>query len=523
MLSSDLAASYTVETQGLDTGITSNLGLLSKGKHCTGLLIHTQTIPPSILETIEARARIWQGKDAKGLLEVTDILWSADRTQLLIVQDTRDYVSLAAYCDGRPNPDAPIDESMIWDIAAGVIEALGYLRLSRDELQLHLALSMDTIFISLDADVGSGTGTRRLPVRLALGCLDPVLHPVMHESVDAQRYTAPELFTSFQQLDTADLFSLGVVLYELAMCHKAFLALTSSTLQDTMKGRAYKPITGYTTALTEFISDLMEPDSYKRIGLTDAFLHPTVSNLVTFNCAPLEDVVLSHQFVSGVTSPKPFSLTGGEPDAEPFSKSIRRPSEYEPPANTHDIGATKLIIEARKGDIVGVRQNLNQAKSFSRMGMTALMYAARKGHAEVVEELIPYEAGLRCLDEAFEGYTALMFAALHNQVECVKLLIGPEAGLANQSGRTAFMIAAIYGHFPVMELLVHEEARKQDNYGWSALMCATIIDSDSVVEYLVPRENNIFTRCNENALSIARRLHPESDIVRKLEMYEQAV
>lgn len=517
MLSPDLAMRYTVEAHDLDTGLTSNLSLSADGRHYTGLLIHTQTIPPSIIETIEARARIWQRKNIQGLLEVTDILWLSDHTQLLIVQDTHDYVSLAAYCEGRSKPDAPIEESMILNVAVGIIEALGYLRLSKDELQLHLALSMNTVFIPLNAVSGSDMGACRLPVRLALGCLDPILHPVRTEAVDAQRYTAPELFTSFQQLDTADLFSLGVILYELAMCNKAFLALTSSTLQDTMKGRAYKPITGYTTALTEFVSDLLEPDPYRRIGLTDAFMHPIVSNLVTFNCTLLEDVVLSHQFVSGFTSSKPSSHISGGPDAEPFSKSIRRPSEYEPPANTHDVGATRLIIEARKGDLIGVRQNLGQAKAFSKMGMTALMYAARKGHAEIVEELIPYEAGIHCIGEAFEGYTALMFAALHNQVECVELLIGPEAGLTTQDGRTAFMIAAIYGRFEVMDLLSHKEARKQDEYGWSALIRA------SVAEYLAYRENNLVTKCRENAPSIAQRIHLESEIVHELERYEQAV
>jgi ankyrin repeat protein len=63
----------------------------------------------------------------------------------------------------------------------------------------------------------------------------------------------------------------------------------------------------------------------------------------------------------------------------------------------------------------------------NRRGQTALMFAALKGHIEVVKEMIAGGVDVNAIDK--EGTTALMRASLRGHVEAVKALVRRLRGL----------------------------------------------------------------------------------------------
>jgi ankyrin repeat protein len=85
--------------------------------------------------------------------------------------------------------------------------------------------------------------------------------------------------------------------------------------------------------------------------------------------------------------------------------------------------------------------------------MTPLMYAAGRGHTEIVQALIASGAAVNARDMA--GHTALMFAANNGQPETVKALVaaGADAFARNRNGQTALAYAAVNGHREVADFL----------------------------------------------------------------------
>ena len=76
---------------------------------------------------------------------------------------------------------------------------------------------------------------------------------------------------------------------------------------------------------------------------------------------------------------------------------------------------TALINAAANNNLEAVKLLLEEAKMQDEDGWTALMWAARRGHAQVVELLVQHEA--RVANQL--GETALMIAVRSNHPECV--------------------------------------------------------------------------------------------------------
>ena len=165
---------------------------------------------------------------------------------------------------------------------------------------------------------------------------------------------------------------------------------------------------------------------------------------------------------------------------------------------------TLLRCAAFLGDIETVKQHLSDKDKKNNKGETALMVAARAGHANIVELLDPTD---------YRGVTALMRAATRGDMKAVKVLI-PLQGkrtmardvqineLEMRSGGTALMCAAAYGHAVVVRLLVEHEGGMQAS-GWPALMFAAqcghsnerladpFADHLKCIELLMEREGKI--------------------------------
>ncbi|ELU02466.1 hypothetical protein CAPTEDRAFT_220778 [Capitella teleta] len=90
---------------------------------------------------------------------------------------------------------------------------------------------------------------------------------------------------------------------------------------------------------------------------------------------------------------------------------------------------------------------------YDKYEMSAVMYAARGGHAEVTKRLVELKADLEKQDS--RGMTALMLAAQRGHVMVVKALLDGEADLTKHSidGSKAIDHAFVAGHAKIEEML----------------------------------------------------------------------
>lgn len=127
-------------------------------------------------------------------------------------------------------------------------------------------------------------------------------------------------------------------------------------------------------------------------------------------------------------------------------------------------------------------------------GQTPLMYACRKGHVEVVRELLDLGASIDLVSSL--GRTPLLEAIIQNHEEIVSILLSRNELDLNSinlkdHNRSALMIAANLGHHSIVErLLDHEEVdvNRQDSDGLTALSIACLKHSYRTVELLLQRQ-----------------------------------
>lgn len=177
-----------------------------------------------------------------------------------------------------------------------------------------------------------------------------------------------------------------------------------------------------------------------------------------------------------------------------------------------------------------LHQNADPSSS-DRLGHTALMCAADKGHLKVVEVLLSAGAQVEARSDA--GETALTVAATSGHLNVVRSLVldgaEPEACNANclievarrshlnvlkalpkevqdERGRTALVVAARKGHSHVVDFLVRAGAKLEahDQYGYTALMSAAFCNELEVAEVLIKAGAQLDAACSEGtALTLA--------------------
>lgn len=166
---------------------------------------------------------------------------------------------------------------------------------------------------------------------------------------------------------------------------------------------------------------------------------------------------------------------------------------------------TALMIAAYKGYTRVVKALYKYEYLKSRWN--PLIYAAYTGKFNLVKRNIKYQ---KCSDN--HGMTALMWAARRGFTRIVKLLAQYEIGIQDQNGWTALMHATSAQKGTVIDLLI-PEARLQTTVthnghcaGSTALMIAIRTCQDDVVEKLFRYEKGIFTPLNDCALILSMQL-----------------
>jgi serine/threonine protein kinase len=139
-------------------------------------------------------------------------------------------------------------------------------------------------------------------------------------------------------------------------------------------------------------------------------------------------------------------------------------------------GEDSLIEAARKGRRQRVAQRLAAGANpnDSRMSTTALMFAAKDGHAGIVNDLLNAGAKLEARDN--DGDTALMYAAIDNRVDVMRALLdaGSEVNARNNKGDTPLLAASLRGRTEAVKLLLAAgaDASLKNQKGQTALSLA---------------------------------------------------
>ncbi len=164
-----------------------------------------------------------------------------------------------------------------------------------------------------------------------------------------------------------------------------------------------------------------------------------------------------------------------------------------------DEGVTALMYAARKGhtDVVNAllvkgakvnaitqgvsvgngdgddRVNAIQSQNLIPLiGLTALMLASEEGHMKTVRALLDCGANVHAEDEG--GTTALIYACCHKETVEALLDGGAEIDAENDEGVTALLCAATEGETETAKLLIDKGANKEaaNEDGLTPLMCA---------------------------------------------------
>jgi ankyrin repeat protein len=109
-------------------------------------------------------------------------------------------------------------------------------------------------------------------------------------------------------------------------------------------------------------------------------------------------------------------------------------------------------------------------------GMTALMYAALRGHTASVKVLIEHKASLEL--QSSQRFTALMYAVRNNHLDTVQALLrakaDPDVHGDYDIFDTPLTLAASFGYFPVVRALVAAGANVALHGGYAQLTAECI-------------------------------------------------
>ena len=124
---------------------------------------------------------------------------------------------------------------------------------------------------------------------------------------------------------------------------------------------------------------------------------------------------------------------------------------------------SSLQIAAGLGDIRAVKQRVGRGEdvsSIEKYGGAPLHWAAKNGHAAVVEYLLRHKAVVDPRDAYYSGATPLHLAAQNGHMDVVRLLVraGADVGGSDEDRRTPLHLAASWCRAAVIRYLVEHGA-----------------------------------------------------------------
>ena len=166
-------------------------------------------------------------------------------------------------------------------------------------------------------------------------------------------------------------------------------------------------------------------------------------------------------------------------------------------------GRTALMHAVIHNHVSTTQELLMLAGKQTKEGISALMYAAWRGHLQLVEMLAYFKNGVELGLQRTNGETALMTAIRMGHKNCALVLVKAERELNKQmvDGTTALMLAKTRDI--AMHLLCEVNLLRRG--GLTALMTAAMQDLYEVVELLAPYLRNRRSDEGHTALMLAAR------------------
>ncbi|EFO65202.1 Protein 21.1 [Giardia lamblia P15] len=167
------------------------------------------------------------------------------------------------------------------------------------------------------------------------------------------------------------------------------------------------------------------------------------------------------------------------------------------------VGRTALMHAVIHNHLTTAKELLLLAGRQTNDGISALMYAAWRGHLQLVELLACVKNGVELGLQRANGETALMTAIRMGHKNCALVLIksGRELNKQMTDGTTALMLAK------TRDIAIHLlcEVSLLRKGGLTALMTGAMQDLDEVVELLAPHLRNRRSHEGYTALMLAAR------------------
>ncbi|EIE88039.1 hypothetical protein RO3G_12750 [Rhizopus delemar RA 99-880] len=173
-----------------------------------------------------------------------------------------------------------------------------------------------------------------------------------------------------------------------------------------------------------------------------------------------------------------------------------------------DTTAVRLRKAAQEGNLAAVKRLVKKVPNIQNpdpeTGYTTLMYAAEKGHVEIVEYLLDIGHEEEVISVDNEGITVLMIAAMYNHIEIFFLYVKKYKECIHaisKNGWTALLYAAQNGNTTIVGFLlsVPVDLDHTDNEGNSALHYAAAWGHINVMDLLVSEGCNVDLQNNDHA------------------------
>jgi len=175
-----------------------------------------------------------------------------------------------------------------------------------------------------------------------------------------------------------------------------------------------------------------------------------------------------------------------------------------------------LNLSAARGDLEAVRRLVNaganvnnRSKTHFYNGMTPLMIAAAKGHANVIRYLLSKGANARARQNQNNPRTALIYAVEKGNVNSVRALIRhSNLNVQDGNGRSALTTAASLNKPNLVRMLVRAGAKSNDatleyifnNNAMRNLVGGTIVRRIAMKKAIVPRMRAAMTSRRTHAM-----------------------